>query len=349
VTARLGRARIPLTMKSIATPSAIGAFALCLCLAGCGGSGGIPRIGVALSSVDDSYIAGSRVALEAEAAGKARLSVLDGQGEQSVQNKQLDAMFADKAKAVIVNPIEISVIQPMIFKAKAAGVPIVFFSRDPEPYAVRSWDKAYFVGVRSEEAEALQVEILAEYWKAHPEADKNRDGRMQYVLVRGGVNHEAALVSAENRQRAFESAGIVSVKLTETNSNGMRADAQKKVSELLPLIGADRIEAVICENDEMALGAIEAMRVAGLLKAKGASIPVVGVDGTRFALDAIAEGSLCGTVRADAARQGKTAFDLAYLLAKGLDPVAEGWALTEGKYALVPYQKVTRENYMSFR
>ena len=325
------------------------AAGLALGLAGCDQAGGSPRIGVALFSVDDAFISVARRALEAEAVGKARLSVLDGQNQQSIQNDQINAMFADKAKAIIVNPVDDSVMVSLVFSAKAAGVPIVFFSKNPSSVSINMWDKAYFVGVKSDEAEALQVEILAEYWKGGGAADRDQDGKLGYVLLRGDSNHAASLTSAENRKKAFDAAGIQTVKLAEAVANWTRVDAQSRMAEIIKQIGAKRIEAVLCANDEMALGAVDALKVAGYLQGKNDFLPVVGVDGTRAALDAIAEGSLLGTVRGDAESLGKAAFDLSYALAKGTDPAATGWTFTDGKFVLVPYQKVTRDNYKVFQ
>jgi methyl-galactoside transport system substrate-binding protein len=322
----------------------------CLLLPGCDPSGGKPRIGVAVFSVDDSFVGAARRALETESTGKAVLSVLDGQNQQTIQNEQVDALLLDKAKAIIVNPVDLSVVGSLVFKAKAADVPVVFFSRDPSTVAINMWDKAYFVGVKTEEADALQVQILADYWKAHPEADRDQDGKIEYVLIRGDSNHEASLVSDANRQKAFDAAGLKAVKLTEVSANWTRVEAQQKMAVVIAAIGAKRIEAVLCANDEMALGAIEALKVAGYFKGSGGDyVPVVGVDGTRFALDAISDGSLLGTVRGDAASQGRAAFDLAYALAMGNDPGAAGWALSDSKYAFVPYQKVTRDNLKDFQ
>jgi methyl-galactoside transport system substrate-binding protein len=317
-------------------------------LAGCDQAGGKPRIGVALFNVDDGFVSAARRALEAEASGKARISILNGQNQQTIQNAQIDAMIVDKAKAIIVNPVDSSVLVPLVFRVKAGNVPTVFFSRDASGVAVNSWDKAYFVGVKTEEADALQVEILAEYWKSHDNADKNGDGSIQYIILRGTANRVAAEDSDANRQKAFDAVGIPSIKFTEMVANWSRVDAQKAVTAILEKFDASRIEAVICANDEMALGAIEALKVAGFFKNERTFMPVVGVDGTRFALDAIQDGSLLGTVRGDAESQGKAAFDLAFALAKGEDPANAGWALTDGKSVLVHYQKVTQENYRGF-
>jgi methyl-galactoside transport system substrate-binding protein len=184
--------------------------------------------------------------------------------------------------------------------------------------------------------------------KAHPEADKDQDGRIEYVLLRGNSSHEDALVSAENRQKAFVAAGLVAVKLTEVDANGVRLQAQQKMADIIKLLGSKRIEAVLCENDEMALGAIDALKVAGYFRGAAGFVPVVGIDGTRFALDAITEGSLLGSVRGDAESQGRAAFDLAYALATGGNPSTAGWPLTDGKYVLVPYKKVTRDNIQNY-
>lgn len=107
----------------------------------------------------------------------------------------------------------------------------------------------------------------------------------------------------------------------------------------------DKIEAVFCNNDDMALGAIEALKAAGYFK-DGKYIPVVGVDATTPGLQALEEGTFLGTVLNDAKAQGKATFNLAYVLAKGEKPTKEnvGFEITNGKYIWVPYQKVTKEN-----
>jgi methyl-galactoside transport system substrate-binding protein len=320
---------------------------LALGLSGCSGSGGNPRIGVALSSMDDSFVTSVRRSLEAEAQGKARLSVLDGQNKQPIQSEQIEALVADKAEAIIVNPVDSSTTTPIVFRAKSANIPIVFFSRELSTVSINMWDKAYLVGLNVEEADALQVEILADYWKANPTADKNRDGKLQYVLIRGDTKHLATQTSADNRQKAFDQAKISAVMLAEGITDWGRTEARNKMADIIQSVGIRRIEAVICGNDEMALGAIEALKMAGFFQ-KDAFMPVVGVDGTGFAMDAIAEGSLLGTVRGDADSLGRAAFDLAFALAKKNDPATAGWALTENKYVNVAYQKVTRENYKSF-
>ncbi len=338
----MNRASLPLSLLVIAA-------GLSAILAGCDPSGGKPRIGVALASVDDTFVGAARRSLEANAEGKAKISVLDGQSQQVVQNAQIDAMIADKAKAIVVNPVDSSALTALTFMAKAGNVPIVFFGRDPAAFAIQGWGKAYFVGADSAEAAELQVQILADYWKAHPEADQDKDGFLGYALLRGDKNLAAAEAADLRRDKAFAAAGIRAVSRAESIANWSRLDAQAAITAILQAPKAKRIEAVICANDEMAIGAIAALRLAGQMKGPDSYVPVLGIDATRFALEAIADGSLLGTVRGDADSQGKAAFDLAYALATGQDPLAAGWTITEGRYVIVPYQKVTRENYTSFQ
>jgi len=110
----------------------------------------------------------------------------------------------------------------------------------------------------------------------------------------------------------------------------------------------DKIEFVFANNDDMALGAIEALKAAEYFKG-GKSMPVVGVDATAPALDALAAGTLLGTVLNDGESQGKATFELAYALAKG-EPASTSVAqLSEGKYVWVPYQRVTKDNFKAFK
>jgi methyl-galactoside transport system substrate-binding protein len=100
----------------------------------------------------------------------------------------------------------------------------------------------------------------------------------------------------------------------------------------------------------MALGAIEALRQEGYNTGSGGKyIPVVGVDATAPALQALEQGTLLGTVLNDAKNQGKATYDLAFALATGKPVTSTSWKITDGKYVWVPYAKVTMENYKQFK
>jgi methyl-galactoside transport system substrate-binding protein len=319
---------------------------LALGLAGCEGPGSLPRIGVALSSIDDSNIVAARRAIESAADGKARLSILDAQGRQTVQNEQITRMFEDKAKAVIVNLADGSILDSMVFQAKSANVPIVFLGKDPSSVSINMWDRAYYVGARIQDAFTQQAEMLAAYWKANPTADSNSDGYLQYIFLRGD-DSKTSTGEAE-RKAVFDAEGVKSVMIVSVPAGFNRVKAHKQMAELLGQRGS-HFEAIVCENDEMALGAIEALRVAGYFGAGDKQyVPVIGIDGTGFALAAIADGSLYGTVRADAAGQGSAAFAIANALARGDSAASAGWALEDRKFVIVPYAKVTRDNYKDF-
>jgi methyl-galactoside transport system substrate-binding protein len=110
----------------------------------------------------------------------------------------------------------------------------------------------------------------------------------------------------------------------------------------------DQIVVVLCNNDDRGVGVIESLRKAGVFSG-GKFLPVVGVDATAPALQALSEGTLLGTVLNDAQNQGKATFDISYALATGANPAGAGWTLTDGKYVWVPYQKVTKDNYRNFQ
>jgi methyl-galactoside transport system substrate-binding protein len=123
-----------------------------------------------------------------------------------------------------------------------------------------------------------------------------------------------------------------------------RVKGQEKMAAFLASHG-DKIEMVFANNDDMALGAIEALKAAGYFK-DNKFMPVIGVDATAPALQALEEGTLLGTVLNDAKNQGKATFTLAEVLAKGEKPNKEnsGFEITDDKYVWVPYKKITKEN-----
>jgi methyl-galactoside transport system substrate-binding protein len=235
----------------------------------------------------------------------------------------------------------------IIDKAKAGKVPVVFFNREPFADDMKKWDQVYYVGAKAEESGTMQGEIVAEYWKANPGADKNGDGVIQYIMLKGEPGHQDAELRTEYSIKAVTAAGIKVQLLAEDTAMWDRPRAVEKMDAFWARFG-DQIEVVFCNNDDMALGVIESLRKAGFFSG-GKFLPVVGVDATAPALQALAEGTLLGTVLNDAQNQGKATFDIAYALATGASPASAGWTITDGKYVWVPYQKVTRDNYKNFQ
>jgi methyl-galactoside transport system substrate-binding protein len=320
-----------------------------LLLAGCGGQGGSgqPAIGVAIYKFDDTFMSYTRNAIEQNAQGKAALTTVDSQNAQPTQNDQVDQFISKKMKAIAINPVDRTAAGAIIDKAQAAGIPVVFFNREPFAEDMAKWNKVYYVGAKAEESGTMQGEIVAEYWKANPDVDKNKDGVLQYIMLKGEPGHQDAELRTEFSIKAVSAAGIKVQLLAEDTAMWDRPRAVEKMDAFYARFG-DQIEVVFCNNDDMALGAIESLRKAGYFSG-GKFLPVVGVDATAPALQALAEGTLLGTVLNDAQNQGKATFDVAYALAAGTDVAAAGWPLTNAKYVWVPYQKVTRDNYTNFQ
>ncbi len=325
------------------------AFAvLAVLLASCaGGASGKPKIGVAIYKFDDTFMSYVRNAITENAKDKAEVEVVDSQNAQPTQNDQVDAFLSKKMKSIAINPVDRTAAAAIIGKAKAKKTPVVFFNREPLAEDMKSWDKVYYVGAKAEQSGTMQGSIVVDYWKANPTADKNKDGKIQYIMLKGEPGHQDAELRTQFSIKAVTDAGIQVDKLAEDTAMWDRPKAFDKMKAYLAAYG-NKIEVVFCNNDDMALGAIEALKSDGYFTAKK-QIVVVGVDATAPALQAVEEGTLLGTVLNDAKNQGKATFDLAYALAKNEDVTKAGWEITDGKYVWVPYQKVTKENYTQFK
>jgi methyl-galactoside transport system substrate-binding protein len=306
----------------------------------CGQSGKEkPKIGVAMRSFDDPSSVSIRRAIETEALDKADLAVIDGQGQQAAQNLQIDSFFERKLGALAIAPVDGSAMAAIIAKAKDQITPIVFFDRRPPDEAMRSWDKLFFVGTRESDAGYAEGQMLADYWKANPAADRNKDGTMQYAWI-----GPASASRAEGFAKALNSAGIKNESIASIDPT-VKAEGDSFAYSIRKL--SDKVEAVICTDESSALGTIDALKAVGFFKGKK-SIPVVG-SGEGNLSPAISEvlssGTLLGFALADAENQGKAVFALSYALARGRDATRTGWLVTDAKYVWVPYQKLSKESF----
>jgi methyl-galactoside transport system substrate-binding protein len=326
----------------------------------CGTTSSKPSIGVTIYKFDDTFMSYVRNTIEASAAAvgadKLAISVQDSQFDQPKQNDQVDQFLTQNVTALAINMVDPSAAAVIIGKAKAKNIPVIFFNREPAAADMAAYDKAYYVGAKAQESGTMQGQIAAEYFQAHPEADLNKDGKMQYVMLMGDPSNSDAAYRTEFSIKAVEAAGIQVEKLAEDTAMWDRVKGQEKMAAFLAA-NKDKIEFVFANNDDMGLGAIEALKAAGYFDGKK-FMPVVSVDATPPALDAMEQGTLLGTVLNDATNQGKATFDLAYAAATGAKEIstavaplakADGAADTAGKYVWVPYVKVTAENYKEFK
>ncbi len=303
------------------------------------------NIGCAIYKFDDTFMTGVRNAISAAAKEKgAGVDIVDSQNAQPTQNDKVDLFITKRVNALAINPVDRTAAGVIIDKAKRANIPVVFFNREPLPEDMKKWDKVYYVGAVAAESGTMSGQLLVDYWKANPAADKNKDGVMQYVMLKGEPGHQDAELRTKFSIKAIEDAGIKVQKLAEDTGMWDRVRGQEKMAAFLAANG-DKIEAVLGNNDDMALGAIEALKAAGYFKG-GKFMPVVGVDATAPALQALQDGTLLGTVLNDAKNQGKATLNLAYVLASGQAPTKAnvGYTITDGKYIWVPYAKITKAN-----
>jgi methyl-galactoside transport system substrate-binding protein len=307
---------------------------------------GKSTIGVAIYKYDDTFMTGVRNAITAAAEGKATVDMVDSQNSQPTQNDKVDLFINKKVNALAINAVDRTAAGVIVDKAKAANIPVVFFNREPLADDMKKWDKVYYVGAKAEESGTISGQLLVDYWKAHPEMDKNKDSTMQYVMLKGEPGHQDAELRTKFSIKAIEDAGIKVQKLAEDTAMWDRVKGQDKMQAFLAANG-DKIEAVLANNDDMALGAIEALKAAGYNKGDAKKyIPVVGVDATAPALKALEDGSLLGTVLNDAKNQGAATLNLANVLAQGQTPNKQnsGYDIVDGKYVWIPYKKITKEN-----
>lgn len=303
----------------------------------------LPEVGVTIYKFDDNFMSFVRGAIQREAEGKLTLNLVDSANDQAKQNEQVDGFIQKGVKVLAINLVDPQAAGAVIEKAKAASLPVVFYNKEPDKAAIDSYDKAWYVGTRSAESGEIQGQMIVDAWKANAEWDKNGDGVMQYVLLKGEPGHPDAEARTQYAVETVVNAGI-KVKELELQTGMWDTAKAKDLMDTWISKHGDAIEMVIANNDAMALGALTSLEGAGYM-VEGKFIPIVGVDAIPDALAKIEEGKLVGSVLNDAGNQGKAVVDLSVNLAAGKDPLdGTSWKLDEAKAVRVPYKAITIDN-----
>ena len=318
-------------------------------LVGCGGGSGStgssgdtpkendsPKIGATIYSFEDNFMSYQRRNIEKLCNGKAELLMNDSQNNQSKQIEQVDTMIAKGVDILAINLVDPKSAPTVVDKAKADNLPVVFFNKEPDEAVMQSYDKVWYVGTTSEESGIIQGEVMAEGWKANPAWDKNGDGKIQYVMLEGEHGHQDTAIRTEYSIKTIVQNGIEVEKLADDTANWEFAQAKSKMTGWIKEFGSE-IEVVFSNNDDMALGAIEALKEAEIR-----NVIVVGVDGVTEALEAVKNDEMLGTVISNSIAQAEGIFNIAYSKATNGDlSDVEG---LEGKYIKTKHIKIDKNN-----
>lgn len=278
----------------------------------------------------DTYISSVRAALDSalDAAG-IQYQDYDSNNSQTTQSEQVTTAIAQGATVLVVNLVDTgSDDAAKNIITQANGVPVIFFNRSVSEEAVTSSDKCVFVGTDYEMAGHMQGEMIGNYLlENYDTLDLNGDGTISYVMFKGQEGNAEAdartKYGQEDADTILTGAGKPALSFYDSaNSNKYLVDqagawSSAAATEYMQTIMSqyseannNMVELVIANNDEMAIGAVTALQNAGYNKDGATVIPVFGVDATDAAKDAIAAGSMIGTIKQDADGMANTIADI---------------------------------------
>ncbi len=307
------------------------------------------RVGVVTYTPDDPFINAMTDIIKSNLKAKESnmmkviVSVRSGDNDQQEQDEIVEEMIDAGCDVLCVNLVDRTAPSNIVRMARQNDIPVIFFNREPVQEDLLQWDKLFYVGCDAAQSGEMQGEIAAEYIKNHPAVDKNGDGKIQYVLLEGEAGHQDAISRTDLSVKTMIENEIELEKLSYQFADWNRAQAENRVSQLIDQYGSE-IELILSNNDEMALGAVEAYKNAGYRQTER---PIIfGIDGLTDALEAVAHGTMQGTVYNDKEDQARMIALLTVALFQGSD--IEGYGLEDDIYYMSQYRKVDADNVDTF-
>lgn len=259
-------------------------------------------------------------------------------GSQRTQNDQVKELIDAGCNVLCVNLVDRADPSEIIDLARDNNVPIIFFNREPVAEDMMQWDRLYYVGALAAQSGVMQGELAVELIRSKSGIDRNKDGKIQYVVLEGEAGHQDAIIRTESVVDTLQSNGIEIEKLSYGIANWNRAQAQNQMLQMISQ-HQNKIELVLANNDDMALGAIDAYEK---LNYTESALPVfLGIDGTDAGLEAVREQKLAGTVYNDKEGQAEAMAKLVIALVAG--DGMEGIEFKNERYIYLPYFKVTKD------
>jgi inositol transport system substrate-binding protein len=280
-------------------------------------------IGAAMPVFDDKWLSYLYDAINKydKEHDEVEVKMVDAKNDSGKQLSQVETFVTQKVDAIIITPVETEAVEPMLDAANAANIPVVIVNRMPGEAAMA---KAFaYVGSESLEAGTIEMEEVA----------KLLGGKGNVAIMNGTLGQESVVKRTEGNKNVLAKNPDMKL-IREATANYQRADGMTLMENWIQ--SGDKIDAVVSNNDEMAIGAIMALEAAGKLD----GVIVAGVDGTMDALEYVKSGKLQVTVYQNANGQGQKGIETAVKAARG--------EKIDDKMVWVPFELVTKDNYEEY-
>ncbi|TYL48746.1 sugar ABC transporter substrate-binding protein [Marinomonas sp. IMCC 4694] len=284
------------------------------------------RIGVTMATYDDNFLTLLRTAIEArgQEIKDVDLQIEDAKNQVGAQLNQVQNFIASGVDAIIISPVDTDATVSISDDAQAANIPLIYVNRQP-----------------------INIDLLPDNqaFIASNEVDSGTLQTKEVCRLMGGKGNLAVIMGALTDQTGIQRTQDIYDVIATPECSGMKVVVkdtglwQRSIANNIMtnwLSAGIQFDAVIANNDEMAIGAIQAMKAVGMDMDK---FIVAGVDATQDALQAMREGDLDVTVFQDAKAQGAGSVDVAIKLARGEDVPQKVW---------VPFKLVTPANMEAF-
>lgn len=242
--------------------------------------------------------------IQKENEDRVKFTFFDAEGNQSIQNESIDKAIEENFNLFIVNFVttKANIMENTINKIEQRNIPLILYVEPDEIMVklINNPKEALFIATEVNQSGILQGNIIVKKWSSDREQiDKNGDNILQYVMLRGKRDSPIADARTEYSISTINRAGINTQEIASVNSDWDQGLAREAVESLF-LSSGGKIEAIIANNDAMAIGAIEALQEYGYNQGdKSKEIVVVGIDAIPTARELIKKGFMTGTVIQD--------------------------------------------------
>lgn len=309
------------------------------------GNRDIVNVAVIFFRMDDPYtmrVVGSLENIEKEKQDEIKFNFFDTQNNIAIQNEVLDTALRENSDLVIMDLLDKNrnIVADVISRVKAKNIPLILMNIPPEVKSQVStiYNKVAFIAPNSKQAGISQGKLIVDLWNDNKMSlDRNGDDILQYVMLQGPANDSQAIDRTKYAISTINDSGIKTQEIAFINANWVKELAATAIDNLF-LKYNGQIEAIISNNDAMAMGALEALQKYGYNTGDmSKNVAIVGIDGLPEAKELIDKGFMTGTVIQDPNVEAEFLYTIGMNLIKNLNPIENtDYKIIDGDI-IIPY------------